>query len=60
MKKRIVDMKAKHIVDNYLVGYNLCQLVKSVSYHSAWYGRFGRTNREKFVDALEKEIRDRL
>jgi|APFre7841882630_1041343.scaffolds.fasta_scaffold28782_4 hypothetical protein len=59
-KKRIVDMTAKEVVDNYLVGYDLCQLVKSVSFHSAWFGRFGRINRELFVDALQKEMRERV
>jgi hypothetical protein len=59
-KKRRVDESAKAVMDTYLACYDLNQFAKDVSYYSAWYGRFGATNRLKFLGALGKEMEERL
>lgn len=59
-RKSVVREKAEAVVDSYLCSYDLCQLVEDVSNASSWYGRFGRGNRELFIDALKDELRRRL
>jgi len=55
-REKVTEKQAKILAEAYRITGNLVILIKGVSYFSSWFGRFGATNRLKFVEALIREL----
>lgn len=50
------EEKAKEVVRDYFYNGDLKNLLRRVSDLSVWFGRFGASNRNRFLDSLFAEL----
>jgi hypothetical protein len=58
-REKVTEEQAKILSEAYRITGNLTSLIRSVSYFSSWFGRFGAMNRLRFTEALIKELEEK-
>jgi len=54
------EIVAKAVVDEYLRSKDLIKFVVSISEYSSFFGRYNRNSRLCFLEALKREIGERI
>jgi len=55
----VIKEVARELIKEYRKTGDLAKLLTKVSHQSSWYGRFGATNREIFIEELIKVVKEK-